>query len=265
MSSMNTMTVLVADDSEFFRTKISNILTHAGYKVRFARDGVEVLNELKSNSSEIDLLMLDLHMPHINGFEVLRWIKKNNLNGQLPILAITGAYEPTEVLKKLRELGATGLVTKSTTSGQLIFRVNKLLFEGKIESRAASRIPVTFHVDVTTCRNAVLKGFVLNLSKTGAFIFICIRDTKEGIEIGDVIHLRFSLSEQDKLIEAEAKIVWVKTLDAAHLNPLNMDDANIGSEDNLFNKGIGAHFLNIDPEDREIIERFVKKEAEKPM
>ncbi len=70
MITKNSKNIMVADDSLFFRTKLSDILVEAGHRVRFAKDGREVISELKIDPGGVDLLMLDLQLPEIDGFGV---------------------------------------------------------------------------------------------------------------------------------------------------------------------------------------------------
>jgi CheY-like chemotaxis protein len=115
--------ILIADDSIFFRTKLSAILNEAGHVVTYASDGREVIAiiaKLKENPSDIDIIILDLQMPHIDGFGVLEWMKQNGHVKKFPVLAVTGVYEPHDVIEKLKALGARGLMTKGFTPEQVI-------------------------------------------------------------------------------------------------------------------------------------------------
>ena len=123
MITKNSKYILVADDSEFFRVKLSDILTEAGHKTKFVNDGRGIIEELKKDSDGFDLIMLDLQMPEIDGFAVLAWIKDNNLTGKFPVLAVTGVYEPSQVLDRLKDLGAAGLMTKAFSPEQVMHRV----------------------------------------------------------------------------------------------------------------------------------------------
>ncbi|MBI5902715.1 MAG: response regulator, partial [Deltaproteobacteria bacterium] len=148
MITEDSKNILIADDSVFFRTKLSDILIEAGHLVRFAKDGREVINEIKIDSNGIDLLILDLQMPDIDGFGVLKWMKENGYEGKFPVLAITGVYELSQVTENLKGLGAAGLMTKGFTPEQIIFRVNRALFPDKIQQGAPrERVPVSVPVD----------------------------------------------------------------------------------------------------------------------
>jgi CheY-like chemotaxis protein len=203
MITKDSKNILIADDSVFFRTKLSDILVEAGHNVRFAKDGREVLNELTIDSKGLDLLMLDLQMPDIDGFGVLKWLNENGFKGRFPVLVITGVYEPVHVMVKLRELGATGLMTKGSTPEQIIFRVNRILFPDKIQHGSPrERVPVSLPVDFIL-GDAVRTGFLLNLSDSGAFLH-----TKAELLVGSLIRLRFTLPGSGRLLDLKGIVKW---------------------------------------------------------
>lgn len=123
--------VLIADDDNFFRIRLGDILAEAGHKIRFAASGSEVIEEIKKNPAGIDLLTLDLQMPDIDGFGVLEWINENGYKGRFPVLVVSGVSEPSHVIERLKALGAAGLMTKSFTPEDTLSRVNKILFPGR--------------------------------------------------------------------------------------------------------------------------------------
>ncbi len=120
--------ILIADDDNFFRVRLGDVLAEAGHEIRFAASGNEVIEEIKKNPAGIDLLTLDLQMPDIDGFGVLEWINANGYRGRFPVLVVSGVSEPSHVLEKLKTLGAAGLMTKSFTPEDTLTRINKLLF-----------------------------------------------------------------------------------------------------------------------------------------
>jgi CheY-like chemotaxis protein len=195
--------ILVADDSIFFRIRLSDILTEAGHKVRFSKDGSEVIAELKKNPSGIDLLILDLQMPEVDGFGVLKWLDENGLRGKVPVLAVTGVYEPQHVLEELKYLGANGLITKGFTPEQIVFRINRLLFPEKDEDfQPRDRVPVSIPVDFTI-GDVTNTGFLLNISESGAFLH-----TKAEILSGAYMRLKFTLPGVDHLFDIKAVVRW---------------------------------------------------------
>ena len=128
MAAEGSKNILVADDSIFFRSKLNDILLVAGHKVMLVQDGNEAVEAVKTNADRIDLLILDIQMPELDGFGVLEWLKKNGHEARFPVLVMTGALEATKVIEKLKELGASGYMSKDLSPEQIVIRINKLLF-----------------------------------------------------------------------------------------------------------------------------------------
>ncbi|MBI5562535.1 MAG: response regulator [Deltaproteobacteria bacterium] len=242
MITKDSKNVFIADDSVFFRAKLSDILVEAGHKVRFAKDGRELIKEIRIDHDGIDLLVLDLQMPDIDGFGVLRWLKENGFAGRFPVLVVTSVYEAAHVVDGLRELGAAGLMTKGFTPEQIIFRVNRILFPDKVAKRApAERVPVSMPVDFTV-GGKQQTGFILNISEGGAFLH-----TNADILVGAMPHLKFSLPGSDRVFDVKAVVKW-STSDVQHKT--------------LFG-GYGVMFTSVSEEDQTILKHFVDEESKK--
>ena len=117
--------ILVTDDSAMVRKYLSAILANAGYEVSEAGDGFETLEKLKTQKHA--LLLLDLQMPKMSGFEVLRIIKSGVAVKSLPVLCITGVHTNLADIHKLKELGANGYIHKDCDPDDLLFRVKNAL------------------------------------------------------------------------------------------------------------------------------------------
>ena len=243
MITKDSKNIIVADDSEFFRVKLSDVLTEAGHKVRIVKDGEELIKELQINPNGIDLILLDLQMPNMDGFGVLEWIRDHNLKGKFHILVITGAYEATDVLVRLKELGAEGLVTKAFTPEEIVFRVNKTLFPFKGEAqRSSPRIPISLPVDFSVGETADT-GYLLNISETGLFLH-----TKKTLLPGTNLHMRFILPGSNKLLNLKGVVQWC---------------TQTSGEKSLFG-GAGVQFIIYSAsEGQSIIKEFVQGEREK--
>ncbi len=241
MITKNSKNILVADDSVFFRIKLSDILVEAGHRVRFARDGKEVINELRIDPNGIDLLILDLQMPNIDGFGVLKWLNENGYRGKFPVLAVTGVYEPTQVIERIKELGATGLITKGFTPEQIIYRVNRLLFPEKTRERIEPRIPISLPVDFSV-GDKTYTGYLLNISASGLFLH-----TRVALLPGTMVRLRFILPGTNRLMDIKGIVRWSTESDKSR----------------TFFGGCGIMFTSISEEDRRILAEFIKKEIKR--
>ena len=125
--SENNKKVLLVDDTAFFRTMLGSELKDAGFDVTFAANGMEALEKIKEMRGVIDILVLDLYMPEMDGFGVMEKIKGSVVEGKFPILVITGEYEASDVLRRVRDLGADGFLSKSSAAEQVVERVKVLV------------------------------------------------------------------------------------------------------------------------------------------
>ncbi len=237
MITKNSKNIFIADDSEFFRVKLSDIITEAGHRARLFNDGRGVISKLQKSSDGCDLIMLDLQMPEADGFAVLEWMKENNMTGKPPVLAITGTHKLSHVVDQLRELGAVGLMAKEYSPEQVMHRVNRLLFPDKVD-RGEERLPIPIPVDCTT-DNAFFLGHLLNLSVSGLFLHTTVE-----LQADTIVRLKFSLPDSNKVMDISGIVKWYNCL---------------SSHENLFG-GAGVCFLNLSPEDQDILREFVQRE-----
>ncbi len=98
--------VLHADDADFLRNIVKDILSSQGYEVLQAKDGEECMDMLSKN--QVDILLLDINMPG-NGLEILKEVK--NTYPELTVLMLS-AMADDKTVKKTLELGAVGFVAK---------------------------------------------------------------------------------------------------------------------------------------------------------
>jgi sigma-B regulation protein RsbU (phosphoserine phosphatase) len=113
--------VLVVDDIEWNRALIGTLLEEAGYtNIRYAVDGQDALDRIAEQVP--DLVILDIMMPGIDGFEVCRRLRANNSYADLPVLVQT-ALSGVEDRNRAFEAGTTDLVTKPLDRVELLARV----------------------------------------------------------------------------------------------------------------------------------------------
>jgi DNA-binding response OmpR family regulator len=114
----------VADDANYFRQLVGDILREAGYDVFLAIDGDDVLNKVVEVSP--DLIVLDLQLPARSGFDVIRAIRAGRFS-HLPILVMSSVYTDTDHIIELSDIGANDFINKNFTPDHLLSRVRKLL------------------------------------------------------------------------------------------------------------------------------------------
>jgi two-component system chemotaxis sensor kinase CheA len=82
-------TVLVVEDSKFFRNQVRGFVEEAGFNVVDAEDGVDALAQIDQHAEEISLVVTDIEMPNMNGFELVQRIRGDDRFSDLPIIALT--------------------------------------------------------------------------------------------------------------------------------------------------------------------------------
>lgn len=115
--------ILVVDDSPDNVFLIKTILEEQGYTVMTAENGASALAKIETNN--FDLVLLDLMMPGMDGYEVTKRIRKNAFLTYVPVLIITADHEPN-VAQGL-DLGADDFIRKPVTVEELLARVRSLL------------------------------------------------------------------------------------------------------------------------------------------
>ena len=116
--------VLVAEDDDDLRGVLTASLTRNGHRVLQARDGAEALAAIEREP--VDLLVLDLLMPNIDGYEVLARLKSNPKDARIPVVVVSGADRSSSELRSLR-LGANVYLTKPIEAAALTEEVTRLL------------------------------------------------------------------------------------------------------------------------------------------
>lgn len=85
----NSVTILFAEDSSFFRNQVKGSLEKEGFRVLEAEDGAVAWNLLQENADQISMVVTDLEMPNMDGFTLTRRIKQNPEYSHLPVIALT--------------------------------------------------------------------------------------------------------------------------------------------------------------------------------
>lgn len=117
-------TVLIAEDEAFIVESLTFLLTHAGYEVDAVDDGAAALERMARRRP--DLFILDIMIPTMNGFDVLRKMRAMPALADLPVLALT-AKGQEEDRRRMLDLGANDFVTKPFSNADLMARVAGLL------------------------------------------------------------------------------------------------------------------------------------------
>lgn len=117
-------TILVADDQPANRELLVELLTADGFQVISTTGGEEVLSVLGEN--QIDLLLLDVMMPGLSGFEVCEMVKSNAETDLIPVILVTSLADKEDRIRGIKS-GADDFLTRPIDHAQLLARVRSLL------------------------------------------------------------------------------------------------------------------------------------------
>src|SRR6059036_302945 len=104
-------TVVVADDTAFVRDRFRTALENAGHKAIAVKSAAELLARVRADLVAIDLIVLDLRLPHAPGVDLVRGIRKLD-DGRLPVLIFSGTIASAEEVKQLAALGVAGYINE---------------------------------------------------------------------------------------------------------------------------------------------------------
>ena len=128
---MGDITVLVVDDESRMRKLIKDFLMQKGYSILEAGDGEEALKVFEENQNKINLILLDVMMPKLDGWSVLRQIRQTS---KVPIIMLTARGEEQDELFGF-ELGVDEYISKPFSPKILVARVEAILKRTNAETR----------------------------------------------------------------------------------------------------------------------------------
>lgn len=120
--------IMVVDDEEDVLSLISDILKSAGYKVKKYTSGIDAVND--TINIKPDLIVLDIMMPEMSGWEVLKILKGNSETSSIPVILLTCKGEMKDMIMGIQE-GAFDYITKPFKSDDLLKRVSFALKKGE--------------------------------------------------------------------------------------------------------------------------------------
>jgi DNA-binding response OmpR family regulator len=139
--------LLIVEDEEAIRTGLIDVLVYHGYEVEFAADGVSGLD--KALSGRFDLILLDIMLPGMDGFEICNRIRARDRDQ--PVIMLTAKSTDEDIIQGL-SLGADDYVAKPFSVALLVLRIQAVLRRSRIgaELDATLRLGEDIEVD---CRN----------------------------------------------------------------------------------------------------------------
>ncbi len=226
-TTITTKTIIVADDTAFVRDRFRAAVESAGHKAIAVKSAAELLARIKADLQQIDLIVLDLRLPHQPGVELVRAIRRLD-EGKLPVLIFSGTIASADEVRELAALGVAGYVNEYSAVQHILPSLAPHLFPDNFNRRSSPRvvlgIPIQYRFG-----NTIAAALTLNLSHGG----IAIRSTSP-LEQGSKIKVRFRMPGGKRDIDAEGRVAW--------------SDRRVG---------MGVQFEQVDPANQTIIDNFV--------
>ena len=163
MSNQNKYKLLVVEDEQDIRDLLIFNLQKEGFKVESTDNGDSALSLIRKNN--FDLVLLDLMLPGIGGFDLTRILKNDKKTSEIPILMLTAKGEESDIVKGL-ELGADDYMTKPFSIKVLLARINKILIKSSNRSDEVDVLKYNSLSINLKARDVILEGKKINLTFT---------------------------------------------------------------------------------------------------
>jgi len=160
---VNGQRILVVDDEKGIQEIVSQALKRRGYETLNAADGDTALD--MAFTAKPDLIILDLMLPRMDGWEVCRRLKSNKETASIPIIMLTARREETDVVEGL-DLGADDYIKKPFSLAELTARVGAILRRVQIADESRQRVEEGDLILDFESQTAILRQSLLDLSPT---------------------------------------------------------------------------------------------------
>ncbi len=159
--------ILIIDDEEDIREVLKAVLEMQGYKVLLASNGLEGIDKLRKNMDSLSLVLLDVMLPDINGFQIIQIIRKES---SVPVIMLTAKDRNTDKILGL-ELGADDYVVKPFDTLELLARIKAVLRRYEVvDEKKPANLQFNLSIDEEN-RTITLKGKKVQLTHTEFEIF----------------------------------------------------------------------------------------------
>jgi CheY-like chemotaxis protein len=243
--------IMVVDDEPSVLKLIKSIVEPLGYEVLALADSRQAARRLETE--RFDGVVLDILMPHLDGFELARRARASPLNRGAPVLMITGLND-IDTMRKCFSLGVTFFLNKPFTCEQLYSLFSAARGSMLRERRRHARLPFCTTVECTFGKlgERHFRAVSLNLGESGMLL-----EPSGGLEVGQEVVLEFRLpltrDAQEAAVKGPGESSFPEpTPPGFGLRTIRAKIVRKAPPDR-----IAAQFANLTPEDRELIQRYI--------
>lgn len=195
--------ILLAEDTHFWRQRLTTLLTEVGHEVTAVNEGVAAIKACMEPDNPVDLVVVDLVMPGIDGFQVARYLRSQRETMHIPIIAVTGLFRQKDFPDGPEVQGFDAVIEKSASPEQFLDIFHGFLHGRRVSRRPAPRVKTSIPVTFIRPDKKDGRGMILNLSTSGIFI-----SAQTPLGEGTEISLTFALPDGPS-IRAVALVIWV--------------------------------------------------------
>lgn len=201
--------ILVVDDNPKF---LKDALPMYGYEVTVAEDGIEALKILADEKSNFDLVLLDVMMPNMDGWDTLKAIRKNPKTQYIPVIMITAVSEDQKVVSGLK-IGADDYIVKPFILPNLLARIEAVLRRSKWQAETAGKSERKLNKDANIEALTPKEKEVLSLVAKGASNQeiadkLCVQDVTVKTHLNSIFKkLKVSNRTQAVLLALEINLI----------------------------------------------------------
>jgi len=212
----NSGTVLVVDDDSFNRILLTTNLEEEGYTVEAAENGRQGLEVLRAQP--IDLVLLDLLMPEMDGFEVLKWMKAESTLQHIPVIVISGEEDMESVIRCI-EMGAMDYLPKPFDPVLLRTRVkNALLATKRLHDQGQELSGTVLVVDDDTFNRTLLstsleeEGYSVEMAENGRQAIEMLHEQPFDAVLLDLLMPEMDGFQVLKLMKADSRLQHIPVI-----------------------------------------------------
>ena len=237
-ASVATKTVLIADDTAFVRERFQTALQDAGHRAVTVKSAAELLARVRADQEEIDLLVIDLRLPHSSGVELVRAVRQDRRAGGCPILVFSGTISSAEEVRELASLGVAGYVNEYSAVQHILPSLAPHLFPDSFNRRSSPRV-VLEHPGRLPLRRHHHRGAHAQ-PRQGRH-----RHPHDEPARGSAAkaRIRFRLPGARREVEADARVAWSDRRIGMGLQFERLDAADQAAVDEF----VDGHFFNAKP------------------
>ena len=158
----NGLQILFAEDSALQAAVVRRLLSESGYRVTLARDGQEAWDFLDHASQAPDLILSDIEMPNMDGYELCRKVKSDERYAGVPVILLTNLSDPLHVISGL-QAGADNYITKPFDNQLLLARIGSLLANPNLYEKSDAEAGLSFRLNGQDFTIRSNRGQILNL------------------------------------------------------------------------------------------------------